>query len=218
MARATDLLAAENEKMAARLAKLLASNQAAQERMGRESSRMYQTEQQRLEQQQLDADTNVQSGALKGASLGAIGGPWGSLVGGILGAGMGTVGAYKARRAAGKGKLSSFWDTFKDISNPVSIVGQLGSAISAPGGEQRVTAAMAPMANRMQSSMEKRQEERALASAAEEKANRDAWLNAALEGGEYKDPYTFSAPQTTQAEFPSFNESTDFLGRPRPRR
>lgn len=138
----------ENEAMSARLAKMLSSIQAANERMASEKKRLNTVEDRRLEKQAYSEGTNVQSGALKGASLGAVAGPWGALIGGIAGLTGGAIKAYKTRKGAGQSTGSAIWRTAGDVLNPVESGSQLMDAVQAPGGEARLTSAMAPLAQK----------------------------------------------------------------------
>lgn len=69
---------------------------------------------QRAQQAQAEDKKNWFDEAAQGASMGAVAGPWGALIGGIIGTGMGMAEAVGQRQSEGEGALSAIGNTIFD--------------------------------------------------------------------------------------------------------
>jgi hypothetical protein len=69
-----------------------------------------------MDKQKYEQDTKWGNSAATGAGIGGMFGPWGALAGGIIGSGVGTVKAFQAARAKGKGFNESLWEGINPIN------------------------------------------------------------------------------------------------------
>lgn len=126
------------------LARSRSSDQAMADKMRKEQE----------ENERIDA-TNTNTAMLKGGQMGSAFGPYGALVGGIIGRAAGGKTSYDYRRQHGEGRGSAFFNAFL---NPVQELKNLGNTLTGAGsgGGQSALAGMSNQVGRERDA-EKRQ-------------------------------------------------------------